>query len=235
MKRLSAVFLSLALLLGTATPIVAYELAPSARFSSSAISDGTLSVCYGTSTSQWLYVYRANLADYLKRTWGTLGYGNLTFTSNGVCNDDGSNIEIVWNYSWHCNVGQGSITLGQVQTHLWEWDSLTVQMNGACSSAGRWDWSSNWPQGGGGNTTSGGQYSIQQWVAHEVGHTLGINHSSDTRAIMNSGPDGNCHGQGTSQGLDRDDTDGLRDEYDGKGYAWVSGIDNAPNPPTCWD
>lgn len=96
------------LLLLTAGPVLAYTLY--GWFDTSAIdtnldNQADLSVCYDSSGGGPIYINRAQVEEEIDQ-WHTASVG--WFSSNGVCNADGSNIEMLWLNMGYCEPGSGS-------------------------------------------------------------------------------------------------------------------------------
>jgi hypothetical protein len=64
-------------------------------------------------------------------------------------------------------------------------------------------------------------------LTHELGHTLGLSHSSDSDAIMYAYADSTCFSRSTARALHADDVAGIEFIYPGG-----SGVPPAPSPPS---
>lgn len=197
-----------------ATLVIAFSAGPTfgyllhnAWFNTSAIDtngDGRfdLSVCYGLSTTDPIYVNRSALSLGIAQ-WADASLG--AFSSNGICNGDGSNIQVVWKANTIC-VSGSNMLFGSTQAKSGGYSTIEIYFNTKCQDDGIYDW---------GGTISAGKRSAVSTLLHEVGHALGIRHSDvNTAAMHDLGPD-HCSTFGQRYSLSRDDAEGFRDRYPG--------------------
>lgn len=95
MRRWTSVPLATMAVLLMAVPVMAYTLY--GYFNTSAIDTdlngrADLSVCYDVSTNSPIYINRSQIDEEIER-WHAASVG--AFSSNGICNNDGSNIKIL--------------------------------------------------------------------------------------------------------------------------------------------
>lgn len=110
-----AVVAALIVALGVAAPVAAYTLW--GWYNTSAIDtdlngQADLSVCFATSTSSPIYVNRGQVEEEMER-WHGASVGG--FTLNGICDSDGSSIQILPLNLGHCEAQDHGIiqmTLG---------------------------------------------------------------------------------------------------------------------------
>jgi hypothetical protein len=207
LRRLTlASLITIAVVAFTAGPAFGYNLA-NRWFNTSAIDtngDGRfdLSVCYGLSATDPIYVNRSALAIGIAQ-WADASPG--AFTSNGICNSDGSNIEVLWKDNTIC-VSGSNMVFGSTEPKTGGYSTIKVFFNAKCERDGIFDW---------GGTISAGKHSAVSTLLHEVGHALGISHSDvNTAAMDDLGPD-NCATFGQRYSLSRDDAEAFRDRYPG--------------------
>ena len=208
MRRLASLLLALGLVLATMTPVMAYVLY--GWFSTSAIdtdsnAQADLSICYDQSTSGAIYINRSQLDQELER-WHGAAVG--AFSSNGVCNNDGSNIKIIRDDLGYCEPGDGlSDPLGLTQDlGNTGYTEIRVYLNTQCFDD--FDWYDT-------DGIDAGKFSALAVALHEMGHALGLNHSAVDDAVMNAGGPDNCDIVGHDLTLAADDAAGYRVRYPG--------------------
>lgn len=190
----------------SAGPSVGYDL-DSSWFNTSAIDtngDGRfdLSVCYGLSSTDPINVNRSALAVGIAE-WADASPGS--FSSNNICDNDGSNIQVLWQSNTICVSGD-NMKFGETETKSGGYNTIKIWFNTKCRDQGIYDWS---------GTISSGKRSAVSTMLHEMGHALGLDHSLDYRAAMHElGPD-HCSPFGQRYSLARDDAEGFRERYPG--------------------
>lgn len=142
-----------------------------------------VSVCMGTSSTDFLYTNRANFYEYLKSTFNNILVGDDGivngedhadgFYSAGWCNAGNPAIlEVRWGniFGGNCNAGAelarttlpNYVTMGdQAYGKYW------LVLNQQCP----WDYT---------GTIDAGKYCLKCTIGHEAGHAFGIGHSFDS-------------------------------------------------------
>jgi hypothetical protein len=193
------------LLLVTAGPVMAYLLY--GWFSTAAIDtdlngQADLSVCYDSTGGGTLHINRAQVEEEIDQ-WHTAAVG--WFSSNGVCNADGSNIEMLWLNLGFCEPGNGSYARTEDKGNA-GYTSIRIWFNTQCIDD--FDWYDT-------DGIDTGYVSALAVALHEMGHAIGMNHSSVANAVLNAGGPDNCSIVGNDLTLAYDDADGYRDRYAG--------------------
>jgi hypothetical protein len=188
-----------------------YNVYPQGRFSDWVIKDNTITVCYGTAQDDGIYVNRSRIAEELELTWGSFmrfgSGGPIQFLSNGQCDNDGSNVKIIWNRSFLNCTGLAPNWYGKADPKNWEfYDQITIQLNAYCNISGKMDWTLS-------DGINSNQFSARRLIAHEFGHALGLNHGNP-EALMADGNDDTCAWFGRHKRDWTDDYRGMYDEYD---------------------
>jgi hypothetical protein len=190
-----------------ALPVLAYVLY--GFFATGAIDtnldgEADLSVCYGTSTNAPLYINRGQVDQEIER-WHQASVG--AFSSNAICNDDGSNIEILMSGALGpCSPVTGGIFGGTEDLGNTGYAQITVFLNSNCVP--HFDWFDD-------DGIDAGKISALAVSLHEVGHALGLNHSGVANAVMHNGGPANCNIVGHDLTLAQDDASGYRNRYPG--------------------
>ncbi len=165
-----------------------------------------LSICYDVSTNSPIYINRGQVAEELAQ-WHTASVG--AFSSNAICNDDGSNITIFQQDLGDCEAEDHWLptTLGFTQPVAdTGYSSRTIWYNAECMDD--FDWYDT-------DGIDANKWSALAVGLHEVGHALGTKHSDVDNAVMNlRGPD-NCDWFEHDLRLAFDDADAYRDRYTG--------------------
>lgn len=149
------------------------------RYTSGATSNNVISVCFGHYTTETIYEMRKTILSELEYTWGSIvGFGgDLNFQDNGVCNNDGSELRIVWNWDWTQNGGPLGKMVPSHGSYSTPWSYAVIYLNRDRQVNGWWDWTPY-------NGTDGGHISALYTIGHEFGHALGLDHSEENTSIM---------------------------------------------------
>ena len=172
-----------------------------------------LTICFGTA-GQNLYVNRGVIANFLygqvsRYVVGDTNVAGATydrgFKSNGACDNDGSEVQIVMR-----NLGGGSCS-PVARTQELDGTSppdptghsiLVIALNSNCA----FDWD------GPGVTN----WSVNSTVLHEFGHVWGFGHlNTPPEALMDEGGPDNCPINGNQPTFAQDDVNELRARYGG--------------------
>lgn len=223
MRRLVATGASLVLILATATPADAYT--HWGWFNTSAIDsnrDGQadLSVCYGTSSLSPVYTNRSALAEEFTRWHPGAQLG--AWTSNGLCNNDGSNVQVLAADLGNCEVGELSVPGETDDLGNTGYSQISFWFNSRCYDD--FDWQDD-------DGIADNKFSATATGLHEMGHALGLNHSGNDAVVMFDIGPVHCPLQGHDWTLAFDDADGYRDRYPGltdssTGYNAAAGCHN---------
>lgn len=201
-KLVWAVTVALSAIFGIVASAAGYALLGGA-YNNASIGDGVLGVCFANNTP--VYTHRAILMSGL-RQWGTAK--NITLSSNGRCDNDGSNLQVGW-AAGDCTgptivlawVVPGSYT--NVYSTAW------LNYNANCGSNFYW-----W---GGTNPVPSGQFDAYSIATHEMGHAYGVAHTPIAEAgeqVME--PDAPCIANSNRYtSLSDDDADAIRARYPG--------------------
>lgn len=213
MNRSLAIPLAMILLLLIASPVAAYVLW--GWYNTSAIdTDGNgvadLSVCYGVTSSDLVYINRGDVDQEVEQ-WHTASVGS--FSSNGICNNDGSNIVMVYADFGQCEPGIDSVLGATNNPGNVGYNSRTIWFNSQCLDD--FDWYDA-------DGIDANKYSALATALHEVGHALGLHHSGDPNAVMYDVGPIHCNPTGQDWRLARDDANGYRDRYPGIGNTATS-------------
>lgn len=205
-RLLSASLVAIVAIAFTAGPTFAYRYFSDRYFNTSAIDTNgdhkfDLSVCYGTSSTDPIYVNRSSLATGIAQ-WADASPG--AFSSNGICNNDGSNIQVLWSNRGPC--ANGSYVAGETENKTSGYNQITVWFNTTCRTNNMYDWA---------GTISAGKISAVSTLVHEVGHALRIAHSDKNGALMYSTGPIHCALLGQRWSLTQDDAQAFRAAYPG--------------------
>lgn len=188
-----------------ATPVAAFVL--KGWYYTSAIdtnSDGAadLSVCYGTSTSAALYVNRSDVDQEIEQ-WHGASFG--AFSSNGLCDGDGSNIEMLMRSDLgSCGPVTGGVFGATENKGNNGYSQKKVWFNTNCLP--HFDWYDA-------DGIDGGKISALAVALHEAGHALGMDHSGDPDAVMHTTGPTDCSPVGNDWLLADDDAEAYRTRY----------------------
>jgi len=179
----------------------AYEFTNGA-YNNSSIGDGVLGVCFENNSP--VYTHRAILLSGLQQ-WGTAK--NITLNSNGRCDNDGSNVEVLWESGglacWQA--------LAWVPLRSVTYSSIPVNFNPNCGEGAFW-----W---GGTNPVPNDKVDAYSSAFHEMGHAYGLHHEDDLagQQLMESSTPCIITTHGRVTAMSDDDADGIRLRYQGLG------------------
>lgn len=221
MNRTRAIFValctSLVLVFSTASPTLAD---PHGHWLNNSMIDDDgdarydLTICFGLN-GQALHTNRGDIANFLywQVSRYVVGDGNVAgaaydrgFKSNGACDNDGSEVQIVMKNLGACGNPAIAATQeldGDVPAPIGH-NILVIALNSNCA----FDW--NGPVGG----VNG--WSANSVVLHEFGHVWGFGHAgTPANALMDEGGPDNCNLNGNQYTFAADDVMELRAKYGG--------------------
>jgi len=206
LRRLTSILLALGLVATTAALVLAYALY--GWYNSSAIdTDGNgqadLSVCYGVHLSDAVYVNRAQVDQEIEQ-WHQASVG--AFSSNGSCGNDNSNIQMYYADFGYCEPGSPSILGATENLGNTGYSIKKIWFNSQCLDD--FDWYDT-------DGIDANKFSALAVALHEVGHALGLGHSSVSGAVMYQFGPVNCSPLEHDWRLAYDDAQGYRARYPG--------------------